>query len=112
MRNRLATSAILYLLLVWTITCYPYINRHTLMVGLTALLGGLAVVIIATYASINRDAILSRTTEQTPGKLDFDFYAKVASMVGIPLIGLIASQFPEVTSFLFSWIEPGMSAVK
>ncbi len=111
-RNRLATAAMLYLLLVWTITSYPYINRHTLMVGLTALLGGLSFVIIATYASINRDAILSRTTEQTPGKLDFDFYAKVASMVGIPLVGLIASQFPEVTSFLFSWIEPGMSAVK
>jgi hypothetical protein len=33
-------------------------------------------------------------------------------MVGIPLVGLIASQFPEFTSFLFSWIEPGMSAVR
>jgi len=111
-RSRLMTAAMLYLVLAWSVTSYPYINRHALMIGLTALLGALAVVAVWTYSSINRDPILSRTTEHIPGKLDFDFYAKTASMVGIPLVGLVASQFPEITSFLFSWIEPGMSAVK
>lgn len=76
------------------------------------LFGTLAVVVVWTYGSINRDPILSRTTEHPPGKLDVDFYLKTASMVGIPLLGLIASQFPEIANFLFSWIEPGMSAVK
>jgi hypothetical protein len=28
------------------------------------------------------------------------------------LFGFVASQFPEVSSFLFSWVEPGMAAVK
>jgi hypothetical protein len=100
-RSRLATAAMLYLLLVWAVTSYPYINRHAMMVGLTALLGILTFVVVWTYSSINRDAILSRTTAHQPGKLDFDFYIKTASLVGVPLLGLIASQFPEVTGLSF-----------
>jgi hypothetical protein len=102
----------LYVLLVWAITSYPFINRHSLTIGLCAILGVLAVTVISTYASINRDPILSRTINEKPDRLDLDFVWKTASMVGIPLLGLVASQFPEVSRFLFSWIEPGMSAIK
>ncbi len=111
-RTRLATAAALYILLVWSITSYPFINRHSLMIGLSALLGILALVVISTYASINQDPILSRTINEKPDHLDFDFFLKTASMVGIPFLGLVASQFPEVSRFLFSWIEPGLTAVK
>jgi hypothetical protein len=93
-------------------TGYPYLNRHALLIGLAAILGILSFVVILIYASINRDPILSRTTNQTPGQLDLDFYLKTASLIGVPLIGFVASQFPEVSSFLFSWLEPGMAAVK
>jgi hypothetical protein len=111
-RSRILTTVILYLLLVLSVTCYPYLNRHVLLLALSGLFGVLAMTAVSTYASINRDPILSRTTENRPGSLDMDFYWRAASMVGIPLLGLIASQFPEVSSFLFSWIEPGMAAVK
>lgn len=111
-RSRLFTAASLYLFLVWAGTSYPYLNRHVLLIALSALLGVLSFAIISVYASINRDAILSRSTNHKPGHLDLDFYVKVASFVGIPFVGFVASQFPEVSSFLFSWIEPGISAVK
>ena len=111
-RSRLLTAMVLYLLLVLAVTCYPYLNRHVLVLALSGLFAILAATAVSTYASINRDPILSRTTENRPGRLDFDFYWKAASMVGIPLLGLLASQFPEVSSFLFSWIEPSMAAVK
>jgi hypothetical protein len=111
-RSRLLIAATLYLFLVWAGTSYPYLNRHSLMIGLSALLGVLAFGVIAIYASINRDPILSRATNHVPGHLDLDFYVKTISLVGVPLIGFVAAQFPEVSSFLFSWIEPGMSTVK
>jgi hypothetical protein len=111
-RSRLVTAAMLYLFLVWAGTSYPYLNRHALLIGLAAILGILSFAVILIYASINRDPILSRTTNHTPGQLDPDFYLKTASLVGVPLIGFVASQFPEVSSFLFSWLEPGMAAVK
>ena len=111
-RSRLVTAAMLYLFLVWAGTSYPYLNRHALLIGLAAILGILAFAVILIYASINQDPILSRTTNHTPGQLDLDFYLKTTSLVGVPLIGFVASQFPEVSSFLFSWLEPGMAAVK
>jgi hypothetical protein len=111
-RTRLATAAMLYILIVWAVTSYPFINRHALTIGLSGLLGILAAIVISTYASINRDPILSRTINERPGHLDVDFLWKTASMVGIPILGLLASQFPEVSSFLFSWIEPGLNTVK
>ncbi len=111
-RSRLLTAASLYLFLVWACTSYPYLNRHALLIALSVLLGVLAFTIITIYASVNRDAILSRSTNHTPGHLDLDFYFKVASFVGIPLVAFVASQFPEVSSFLFSWIEPGMAVGK
>jgi hypothetical protein len=111
-RTRLATAAMLYILLVWTVTSYPFINRHALTIGLSGLLAILAAIVISTYASINRDPILSRTINVKPGRLDLDFLWKTASMVGIPVLGLLASQFPEVSNFLFSWIEPGLNTVK
>ncbi|HXC95583.1 MAG TPA: hypothetical protein VNU92_07770 [Edaphobacter sp.] len=112
MRSRLLTAAALYLFLIWACTSYPYLNRHVLLIALSVLLGVLAFTIISIYASVNRDAILSRSTNHTPGHLDLDFYFKVASFVGIPLVAFVASQFPEVSSFLFSWIEPGMAVAK
>lgn len=111
-RSRLVTAATLYLFLVWAGTSYPYLNRHALLIALSALLGVLSFFVISIYASINRDPILSRATNHIPGHLDLDFYLKTASLVGVPLVGFIASQFPEVSNFLFSWIEPGMTAVK
>jgi hypothetical protein len=105
-RTRLIAAATLYLFLVWACNSYPFLNRHLLLIALAFMLAILSLVGISTYASINRDAILSRVTSHKPGELDLDFYLKTASLVGIPLIGFIASQFPEVSSFLFSWIEP------
>jgi hypothetical protein len=111
-RTRLATAAMLYILTVWAVTSYPFINRHALTIGLCGLLAILAAIVISTYASINRDSVLSRTINEKPGRFDIDFLWKTASMVGIPILGLVASQFPEVSSFLFSWIEPGLNTVK
>jgi len=30
----------------------------------------------------------------------------------VPAMGLIVAQFPEITDFVFSWVEPTMSAIK
>lgn len=111
-RNRIVTATAMYILLLWGLTSYPFLNHHSIVTFLTFILIGLAAAVIWIYAQMHRDEILSRTTETDTGKLDADFFTKVLSMVGIPLVTLIASQFPEVSSALFSWLEPGLSAMK
>ncbi|RXH54756.1 hypothetical protein [Granulicella sibirica] len=111
-RSRLMTAAVLYFFLVWACTSYPFLNRHLILIALSVTLGILSAVGITIFASINRDAVLSRVTKNTPGELDWDFLIKTASLIGIPILSFVATQFPELGSFLFSWIQPGMTSLK
>ncbi len=108
-RQRILTAAVLYVLLLWTLTCYPWMYRHTILLGLVAMFAVLAGVTLIIYTEMFRDDILSRTTETTSGKLDGGFFEKIVPVLGLPLLTLIASQFPEVSNFLFSWVGPGLS---
>ena len=108
-RNRILTAACMYVLLLWALTSYPWMNRHAILLALSALLALMSSVAIFIYAQMHRDQILSRTTETEPGKLDGGFVERLLPVVGIPLLSLIASQFPEVSNFVFSWLEPSLS---
>jgi hypothetical protein len=111
-RHSLFTAAACYVLLAAAMTQYPIVGRHAVEISLSLLFAFLAVVAVSVYAAINRDSILSRTTSSEPGKLDLDFYIKVASYLGLPLLGLLASQFPELASTLFSYLQVGGGAGK
>ena len=67
---------------------------------------------VIVFSQMHRDSILSRTTSTEPGKLDIGFYQKLISVLGVPIIGLLASQFPEISNFLFSWLEPSLQTLK
>ncbi|GAC1417428.1 MAG: hypothetical protein NVSMB62_08130 [Acidobacteriaceae bacterium] len=108
-RNRILTAACMYVLLLWALTSYPWMNRHAILLALSALLALMSAVAIFIYAQMHRDQILSRTTETEPGKLDGGFIERLLPVVGIPLLSLVASQFPEVSTFVFSWLEPSLS---
>ena len=94
------------------LTCYPFMNHHDVLIGLTCLLAVLAFAVIWVYSQMHRDEILSRTTETHSGKLDAAFFTKILPFVGIPLLTLDASQFPEISNVVFSWIEPGISSMR
>ncbi len=63
-------------------------------------------------AQAERDPILSRITNTTPGKLSGGFFVKIAGYLGVPLITVLGSQFPSWGRFLFSWIQPLLEAIK
>jgi hypothetical protein len=111
-RNRILTAAAIFVLLLWALTSYPFLNRHYILIGLSCIMGVLATAVIWIYAQMHRDEVLSRTTETQTGKLDADFFVKILSMVGLPLLTLVASQFPEVSNVIFSWLEPGLSSMR
>jgi hypothetical protein len=111
-RNRILTASAMYILLLWALTSYPFLNHHYVLIGLSCIIALLAASTIFIYAQMHRDDILSRTTETHSGKLDADFFTKVISMVDLPFLTLIASQFPEISNLVFSWLEPGLSSVR
>jgi hypothetical protein len=58
------------------------------------------------FAQMDRDAILSRITKTDPDKLGTTFYLRVAQFGALPIIMLLASQFPSLNRYIFSWLQP------
>jgi hypothetical protein len=60
---------------------------------------------------LERDPIISRIAGSKPGELGAAFYLKLARYGALPVLGLLASQFPSISSLLLSWIEPALEAL-
>ena len=96
-RESLLTAAMCFLLLSTSLSVYTCLNRHAAAHVLLGLFAAIAATATMIYFHINRNQILSRTTETEPGKLDLDFYGKVFGTVSVPLVGLLLSFFPELS---------------
>ncbi len=91
---------------------YPFTPRPTISLSLLLLLLLIGTVVGTVFAGLDRDSTLSHITNTQPGELGAHFWLRMISFVGVPALGLIVAQFPEITGFVFSWVEPTMSAMK
>ncbi len=101
-----------FLLSMLALHCYPFQSPRavTTFISVMFLMFGAGVVTV--LAKADRDPILSRITKTTPDKLSGGFFLRVAGYLGIPLITVLGSQFPNWGRFLFSWIQPLLEAMK
>jgi hypothetical protein len=111
-RSHILAFTFSYFFLLMALNGYPVAPHHSIMVLLVGLLLAFVIVVVTIFSQMHRDSILSRTTSTEPGKLDKSFYFKLVSVLGVPLMGLLASQFPEISNFLFSWLEPSLQTLK
>ncbi|HEV2498922.1 MAG TPA: hypothetical protein VGY31_05005 [Terriglobia bacterium] len=111
-RNLVTIVAGMFVFVALSLSSYPFEPKTTLRSFMLLLLFALATAAAVIYAQMHRDPILSRITGTTPGKLGGDFWLRLASAVGLPLLGLLAYQFPQVSNLLFSWLEPALQAIK
>lgn len=104
MRNCLIGALVCGLLCLVGVTTYAFQPKQfvTLAVGL-ALAAAVGLTLVA-FLQMDRNGTLSRLGETTPGKVSFDlpFFSKLVTYVGIPALGLIATQFPGVGRLLGS----------
>ena len=91
---------------------YPFDPRPALSGALFALFITFGAVIVFVYADIHRDSTLSHITNTSPGELGSEFWFKIVGFGAAPLIGLITTIFPDLSGFLFSWLQPGLSSLK
>ncbi len=101
----------MYVLLVLAMTVYPFQPRASIATLLTLLLLYIIVVVTLVLAQLHRDPILSRVTKTTPGELGGDFWVRATSFAVLPVVTFLASQFPQVNRFLYSWLEPALQAL-
>jgi hypothetical protein len=111
LKNLVVLLSLGFVLSLAALAAYPFLAGRA---GVWALAGVFVVfgaAIVASFAQMDRDAILSKLANGSPGKLDWSFYIRVASYGALPLLALLASQFPSVGRLLFSWLEPALSAL-
>lgn len=101
-----------YVFIVLAMNTYPYEPHPALQTLAVLLLVVMVGAVGYVYAEMHRESILSRLTSTAPGELGADFWIKLASAAAIPIFSLLASQFPSINQFLFSWLEPALQAMK
>jgi hypothetical protein len=102
----------LFAAIAFSLAFYPYTPRPAIVLSLLALLLTVGSVVGLVLAGLWRDETVSHITNTVPGALGWDFWIRIAGFIGVPLMGLVAAQFPGITDFLVSWIKPGLNAAK
>ena len=106
MRTLVMSAAGIYVFALFSFSSYPFEPRssfHVLMIVLFLLVIGVVAIVLA---QMHRNGTLSRITNTVPGELGVDFWLRLATFVAVPLLSLLAAQFPEISGALFSWVEP------
>jgi hypothetical protein len=112
MRTLVMSAAGMFVFVLLSFSSYPFepaSSFHTIMILLFLFI---ALVVAVVLAQMHRDATLSRITDTIPGELGTDFWFRLTSFVAVPLLSLLAAQFPEIGRWLFSWLEPALQAIK
>ncbi len=116
MLGRIRTMALagLFLFVATTlaVSSYPFDPRPALSGVLLVLFVMFGAVIVFVYADMHRDSTLSHITNTNPGELGSEFWFKIIGFGAAPLIGLITTIFPDLSGFLFSWLQPGLTSLK
>jgi hypothetical protein len=112
MRTMVLSMAGVFVTIALALAFYPYTPRPLLALSLLMLLLVVGVAVTIVYAGLDRDSTLSHITNTTPGTLGSAFWVRIVSFVGVPALGLVVAQFPEIADFVVSWVQPGMNAMK
>lgn len=111
MRNFLEFVTAGFIIMVIAIYIYPFEDHHLLSAATITLFALLTIGMLVVFAQMDRDPILSRLSATKP-RLDMNFVWRVVSYGSLPLLAFLASQFPSIGNFLFSWVQPALQSVK
>ncbi len=114
LRNMLLFFSGALLLLLAAIITYPFQPQHFLMLVLWTLILGTVGPAVVVFFQMNRNGTLSRIAKTEPGKFSLDqrFFSQVVIYGVLPLLSLLAAQFPEVRGIAFSWVESILKTLK
>jgi hypothetical protein len=111
LKNLVLLLVLAFVLALASIGSYPFLAGRLLVWTMAAVFVFFGAGIIASFAQMARDAILSRLSGTDAGKLDPSFYLRVLSYGALPVLALLASQYPSLGRSLVSWLQPALNAL-
>lgn len=110
--NLLVFLPIGFVLTLISLNSYSFQSGHVLGWFMATLLIAIGIAVGFMLAAAERDEVLSRLNGTTPGKIGKDFYMNLLSYGALPVLTVLAAQFPSIGSFLFSWVQPVLQALR
>lgn len=111
-RNLIYFVMVGFVLSMVALYSYPFQAPRTITTFITIMFLVFAGGIVLVMAQADRDRILSRITNTTPGALNSGFFKRLIIYLGLPLVTVVGSQVPSWGRFLFSWVQPALEALK
>jgi hypothetical protein len=101
-----------YVLAVISVMFYAFEGRRSLNVLVVTTFVALLIWIGRMMAQFERNGMLSRLQGTTPGQVSYGQLAlHLMSVGGLPLLAIVTSQFPAISSFAFSFFRPVLGAL-
>jgi hypothetical protein len=100
-----------FVLTVAALNVYPFTSRRVIDLFALTIFVTLSVGTIYMLVQMDHDTTLSRLTDTKPDTIGKTFFIRLVSFGSLPLITMLATQFPSIRSLLFSWVEPALQAL-
>jgi hypothetical protein len=101
-----------YVLLILGLKTYPFQGERVIGSVLTIIFTVLFVVSAIMFIQIDSNDLLSHLEHTTPGKANYlEAAQRLLSVGGLPLIAILATQFPVIERFLLSWVKPTLESL-
>ncbi|MBI1816669.1 MAG: hypothetical protein HYR72_16955 [Deltaproteobacteria bacterium] len=107
LRNLMVLTTIGALLLLLTITAYPFQPQRLLLLFIWVVILTIVGGVVMVFVQMNRNEVLSRITHTKPNKVSFDasFLSSILTYGVLPVLTLLATMFPQIGG-LWSVLEP------
>ncbi|MBV9267225.1 MAG: hypothetical protein JO061_13730, partial [Acidobacteriaceae bacterium] len=111
LQNLLLCCITCFVLLVAALSSFSFQAPQAIFRLLTAGLIVAGCMVLMAFAQMDRDPILSRLTGTQEGELGKNFYLRALSYGALPVLSLLAAQFPAISRYLSVWIQPATAAL-
>jgi hypothetical protein len=102
----------IFLFLLFSISSYPFEPNPDMFTLAVLLIFVLGAVVSYVYLQMHRDPALSRLTSTDEGQVGFEFWVQLLSAGAIPVLSLLAVQFPSISRVLTNWLGPSLQSIK
>jgi hypothetical protein len=107
MKNLMTFMSVGFLLTLLAAISYPFDRPQIIAWSATLTLAALLFTVGTVLAQMDRDAILSRMSNSSPGQVRYMAFLKhMLAVGGLPILTVLATLFPAIGSYLFSWAAP------
>jgi hypothetical protein len=105
-RNQLTFLLAVLFCLLWCIQSYPFQPHRLIVTMCLGLLLWTSIALVIAVVRFNRNEVLSRIADTTPNQFTFDrsLWLPLITYVFLPLITLLAIEFPLIGRSLFGWM--------